>query len=307
METKGANSKPLHQRLLLRLALFCALIAVVVNVSGQSSKQESLLQHAYENQSVEELYQFFENWANDVESTETTEDSPYLAEAYKVFRAFYQPLLSDYKGASYYKDKPYYIVQGSLWKISEAECVIMPYEMDSFFVARVREKFHVDTPVVDWIRDYGRNRPCYGKRYCDPPYANIPIVTLDSAIDFRPAVFFPDKKIVYLTEDYTKLLDNFLGDEHLGIGEKKVVQPAHATLKSFDKMGYINNAATIFYGHWGGYWQYETYPKANHIIFNPDMSRALVYFRFKYEGGDVLLEKQNNEWGIVEVKYTWME
>lgn len=279
--------------------------------SQRIHEQAMKLQSAYKHHSVDELYQFFDNWASDIQSTETADDSPYLAEAYNVYRAFYQPLLSDYKGVSYYKDKPYYIIQGSLWKISEAECIILPHERDSFFVARIRQSSPNDTvyqnETIQLVLKDKRKRPCYGDGFCWPLFTNIPIITLDSAIDFRPAVFFPDKKIVYLTENYKKLLDNFLGEEHMGIGEKKIVQPAHATIKSFDKMGFINNAATIFYGHWGGYWQYETYPEANHIIFNPDMSRALVYFRFKYEGGEVLLEKQNNEWGIVEVKYTWME
>ncbi len=72
-------------------------------------------------------------------------------------------------------------------------------------------------------------------------------------------------------------------------------------------MDFINNAVRIFYGHWGGYWQYETYPQASSIIFDSQMKRAVVNFRFVYEGGQVLMEKQNGEWTIVSGRLTWIE
>lgn len=298
--------------LVLLTAIYCCKAQVTNDMKSQRIHEQAMkLQSAYKHHSVDELYQFFDNWASDIQSTEKAEDSPYLAEAYNVFRAFYQPLLSDYEGASYYKNKPYYIVQGSLWKISEAECIILPHERDSFFVARIRQAFPNDTAyqnkTIQLVLKDKRDRPCYGDGFCWPLFTNIPLITLDSAIDFRPAVFLPDKKIVYLTEDYKKLLDKFLGNKHVPLGKEDIMQTAYAKGGSHSRMSFLLNAATIFHGHWGGYWQYETYPEAGHIIFNPDMSRALVYFRFKYEGGEVLLEKQNGEWIIVEVQYTWME
>ena len=57
-------------------------------------------------------------------------------------------------------------------------------------------------------------------------------------------------------------------------------------------MNFVTKAATIFYGHWGGYWQYETYPQAECIVIDTKMHRAVVYFRFIYGGGYVVLEKQ---------------
>ena len=108
--------------LVLLTAIYCCKAQAIKEMKSQRLHEQAMKLHsAYKHHSVDELYQFFDNWASDIESTETAEDSPYLAEAYNVFRAFYQPLLPDYEGASYYKNKPYYIVQGSLWKISEAE------------------------------------------------------------------------------------------------------------------------------------------------------------------------------------------
>ena len=33
----------------------------------------------------------------------------------------------------------------------------------------------------------------------------------------------------------------------------------------------------------------------------------VVFFRFVYEGGEVILEKQDDEWTIVSGKLTWIE
>ena len=135
----------------------------------------------------------------------------------------------------------------------------------------------------------------------------IPTTTVDSSITFRPPVHFDGKKVVYLTPKYEKLLNSFLGNQHVDLGEEDIMQPAYSKGNSRSKHTFLNKAALIFYGHWGGYWQYETYPKANQIIFNPEMNRAVVLFRFVYEGGEAILEKHNGEWKMVDLRFTWIE
>ena len=85
------------------------------------------------------------------------------------------------------------------------------------------------------------------------------------------------------------------------------MQVAYSKGESRKRMDFISNAVRLFYGHWGGYWQYETYPQATSIVFDSQMQRAVVFFRFVYEGGEVTLEKQNGEWTIVSGKLTWKE
>ena len=115
------------------------------------------------------------------------------------------------------------------------------------------------------------------------------------------------KKVVYLTKKYKQILDAFLGDDHVDLGENNIMQPAFSKGDSRAKQQFIDHAAHIYYGHWGGYWQYETYPEAEQIIFNPEMNRAVVLFRFVYEGGQVILEKQNGEWTVVDTRFIWIE
>ena len=133
----------------------------------------------------------------------------------------YQPLkLKEigYDCSDLYNDCPYFIVQGKLRKISLAEQVILPEEVDSFLIARIRQRFQGDdNRLMEWIEavknpdnNYG---PVYGREKWWPPFFNIRVLTMDySDIEFRPDVQFVGKKTVYLTEEYVSLLNQFFSE-----------------------------------------------------------------------------------------------
>lgn len=253
----------MKKALLLPILLF----ATTLSATAQSEAQAKLLTEAYKQHSTKMLFEFFDQWAEEVQSNENEAPDPYVAEAHKVFSAFYQPLddAGSEWGKDLYKKEPYFIVQGSLWEIKQAK------------------------EIPDSYKEFST------------------LTTLDSAVEFRPPVHFEGKKIVYLTKGYTELLNAFLGNVHTELGEQNIMQPAFPIEESEKRHKFFTQAALIFYGHWGGYWQYETYPKANIIIFNQNMDRAKVLFRFIYEGGETILEKQNGEWIVVESRFTWIE
>lgn len=292
------------------------LLACHLTILCQGNPQAQLLKKAYKSQSTKLLYSFFDNWSEEVKSNEGKAQNPYVAEAHKVFAAFYQPMQTFAKSEkryTTYDDKPYFIIQSSLWKISEAEEILYkPEEIDSFLVARILKYKPNDTieqkKWIQYCREDSRIRPEYegvfGSQYW---LTTIPTTTVDSSITFRPPVHIEGKKVVYLTKRYERMLNSFLGDNHVDLGEENIMQPAYSKGESRSKHSFINRAAHIYYGHWGGYWQYETYPQADQIIFNPEMNRAVVMFRFVYEGGEVVLEKQNGEWVVVDSRFTWIE
>lgn len=253
-------------------------------------------------------------------SNESEAANKWVAEAHKVFAAFYQPLQLDKIGcgsnefAVSYQNNPYFIVQNKLYDISVADTLpFKPEEMEAYYTDRIREMFPDDSTrqkEIDYLQReirYGRMSLVFQKEIAWHTWELIPISDVDSKIEFRPKVSFPGKKIVYLTDGYEKLLNDFLGDQLVDLGTESIMQVAYAKDESRQRMEFLMKAAKIFYGHWGGYWQYETYPNANSIIFDHEMQRAIVYFRFVYEGGEVYLEKQNGEWTVVSGKLTWIE
>ena len=302
-----------------KFIFFVLLLAISLTVSGQNKSQAKLLKDAYKSQSTELLYKFFDNWSEEVKSNENKAQNPYVAEAHKVFAAFYQPLqIFARSGKRYtmYDDKPYFIVQSTLWRVRKADFILYKQaEIDSFMIARVLETLADDTAhQKEWLKNHDPEdswtnvRMNYqGENYASMFNITVPVTTVDSAITFRPPLHFEGKKVVYLTNKYEKMLNSFLGDKHVDLGEENIMQPAYSKGESRSKHSFINRAAHIYYGHWGGYWQYETYPQANQIIFNPEMNRAVVMFRFVYEGGEVVLEKQDGEWVVVDSRFTWIE
>ena len=295
-------------------SLIILLMLATLTVSCQSDPQAQLLKEAYRSKTTKLLYTFFDNWSEEVKSNEGEAQNPYVAEAHKVFAAFYQPqqiIARDIDCHVLYNEKPYFIVQGSLWKILQAETILYNQEeIDSLMIARIRRMYSDDTvEQQDWIKYVRDNHPnlCYESSDAIRQFELIATTTLDSAVEFRPPVHFEGKKVVYLTKKYEKLLNSFLGNRHIALGEDNIMQPAFSKGKSRSKHAFINKAALIFYGHWGGYWQYETYPEAEQIIFNPEMNRAVVMFRFVYEGGEAVLEKQNGEWKVLDTRFTWIE
>ena len=283
--------------------------------------EATLLEEAYQKQDKTKLYDFFNHWAEDVSSNESdTTPNKWLnervAEAHKVFAAFYQPLQLEKIGCRplQYQKYPYFIVQNSLYKISVADTLpFKPDELEAYYTDRIRETYPDDSTrkkTLDYLQreiNLGRMSLVFNDDRFYEPWGKIKTTEIVRNIIFRPQVSFPNKRIVYLTDEYMKMLDDFLGDQHVDLGTENIMQVAYAKDESRQRMEFLMKAAKIFYGHWGGYWQYETYPKASSIIFDREMQRAIVFFRCVYEGGEVYLEKKDGEWTIYSGRLTWME
>ena len=282
--------------------------------------EAALLEEAYQKQSKEQLYEFFDHWSEDISSNESKTSNRWVAEAHKIFAAFYQPLQLERIGCGgnehgvSYQEYPYFIVQSKLSRIYKADTLpFKPDEMEAYYTDRINKTYPDDSTRKSWINylkrelEIGRMSLSFDEGWLFNTWEKIPTEVMDANIDFQPSVSFPGKKVVYLTDDYKKLLDNFLDNQHVDLGTGSIMQTAYAKDESRKRMDFIQQAAQIFYGHWGGYWQYETYPEAYRIIIDANMQRAIVYFRFVYEGGEVFLEKQNGEWTVVSGRLTWIE
>ena len=300
-----------------KVIYLCVLLFLCPTIQVQTRSQSSLLRKAYKKKSTSLLYQFFDNWSNNVSSNENEAKNKWVAEAHKVFAAFYQPLQLDKIGCrsedqGLYDNVPYFIVQGTLSGIYMADTIpISPDELEAYYANRISQMFPEESTrkqYLDWLRiDKERGELSPEFDFDTQGQRAIPTTKMDSNISFRPPVNFPNKKIVYLTAKYKRLLNGFLGNKHVGMGKEGIMQVAYSKGESRKRMDFISNAVRLFYGHWGGYWQYETYPQATSIVFDSQMQRAVVFFRFVYEGGEVIMEKQNGEWTIVSGKLTWME
>ena len=240
-----------------KISLLCILLVLCIAIQGQDQSQVKLLRKAYKQNSTSLLYQFFDNWSNDVSSNENEAKNKWVVEAHKVFAAFYQPIQLERIGCrsedkDLYEDMPYFIVQGSLDEICMADAIpLSPDELEAYYKNRINHIYSEDSirkKNLDYLRiekEIGELSPVFDG-YSDFLWKRIPTTKVDSILSFRPPVNFPNKKIVYLTTKYKQLLDDFLGNRHVGLGKESIMQVAYSKGESRKRMDFFNSAARIF-------------------------------------------------------------
>lgn len=290
--------------------LLGTILLLTTRVFAQSAGQDLLLEKAYKQKSSWLLELFFQNWTDEVQPRDTVGLNAYTTEAYRLFSVFYQPLdLTRYphmdRWDESYQEPSWFIVQGQLHYVYVTDHIYFTQqEFDSVTI----EYVHQNVPEEKW--SYYLERDAEGRflhHIRVPKLSDPPKQIIDSALDFRPPVSFAGKGIVYLTSGYKKLLDEFLKAEHIIDMDNHVVYPSPSERESEERMNFFSQSALIHVGHWGGYWQYETYPQAYSITFDKAMQRASIDYILRYEGGTAIFEKQNGEWKFVKITSRWIE
>ena len=289
-----------------RIVTLILLLVLCIEIQGQTSTQADLLNKAYSKHSKSLLYSFFDNWSDEISSNENESPNKWPLQPEKIGCRG--------EDVESYKKSAYLIVQDRLDDIYTTDSIPLTQdELEVFYINRVKQ-LYPDSSKQKAFERYirkrkkaGELRPKFDISRSIDSYLGIPTARVDSNISFRPPVSFSNKKVVYLTTAYKQLLNNFLGNEHVKLGEESIMQVAYSKGESAKRMKFINKAVKIIYGHWGGYWQYETYPKAYNIIFDSKLRHAVVNFRYGYGGGYAILKKQNNQWCIISAELTWIE
>jgi len=299
------------------LQIFILLIGI--NYLGYSQSQLELINKAYKKKSEVLLTEFFENWANEIKpisKSEFDELGDTIKEAYKVFECFYRPTeLSQIGGSewgeSLYNESKYLVVQNNLYRIKFVDRLYCSEkEIDSITVAFYKKLFKNDTVRLnkELKRDENGKLPSYVYENWDIDINNSKkSITVDSIVFFRPPIDNPDKKVVYLTPEYEKTLNDFLKNKYIAFGKRNIMNPARSKGSSLRRKEFLDRFVTTFHGHWGGYWELLTFPHVYCITFDKDMKFAKVDFEMVYEGGEALLEKKGDKWKILKAELTWIE
>jgi hypothetical protein len=89
----------------------------------------------------------------------------------------------------------------------------------------------------------------------------------DSIINFRPPINMENEKVLYLTKEYAKSINIFLGTESTKLGEGGIMNPSRPAGESEKRYLFLRHYIPILHGHWGGYWHISTHPEISYIIF----------------------------------------
>jgi len=108
---------------------------------------------------------------------------------------------------------------------------------------------------------------------------------------FRPLVEFENAAVLYLTEEYEHIIEEFLEESREQLWER---------------IEFLRTHMSIDPGHWDG-WEIVTCPHVGWFEFQPGLQSALVYFSILNEGGQSTLVKNGDTWELVESQLTWIE
>lgn len=117
-------------------------------------------------------------------------------------------------------------------------------------------------------------------------------------LNFRPKIHSDSVKYLYLTKEYKKTLNDFLGTLHYDVGTGDIMNTAFPKDETYNRYRFICPTLPIVQGHWGGYWHLETFPIIYSIRFNENFQQAIVSFRSSIGEtvGNYIINKKNGHW-----------
>lgn len=287
--------------------IIAVLILEIFSTLCFAQKIENILKDSYKRNDLKTLDKFFEIWRNE---TRPLSESDYIClsdtikDVYDIFSDFYTPFNLSRVGSSEWGDSIYYGVSN----------IIVQNDI-RYSIVKTLNKKEIINSIAKNLTDSLEKKEFFNSAMRDTSeftlgfayYGAVETVFEDTIKTFRPRLFFENVSVVYLTPEYYNVIDNFLKKKHFRLGKGNIMNPARAKGKSKNRLDFLNKKVKIFHGHWGGYWQMNTYPKVFEIILDSERKTAIISFRIVYEGGEAMYKKINDKWTLIESKRTWIE
>lgn len=124
----------------------------------------------------------------------------------------------------------------------------------------------------------------------------------DSVINnFYPQINFLDKKRLYLTNEYSLILNHFI----LSPFPKSIEEMIIAN----EKRIFLQPQIELSKSHDGWFYHYHTFPVITSVFFNSSMDQAIVNFRSSFNtGGIAKYKKENGYWIRLEyIRESWIQ
>ena len=294
------------------------ILFTLAGIVAKAQTEGELLEKAYKKKSLPVLKDFFETWHNDIkpiadEELGTQNDT--IVHAYRAFSAFYNPLDLERAGGSewgddIYNNVTYLIVQDRLWIYLKDKIFYTDEERDKYAVEEINRTIKSDITKQRLLkRENGKLANNVLTTFAPDNHfstRNEKRIPVDSILNFRPQITC-NKTPLYLTKKYDEILNAFLGNSHYKLGTGGIMNPARSNGESEKRKVFLENYIKIWHGHWGGYWQLNSYPTCSSITFDKNFEYAKIEFVMVYEGGEAIMKNENGVWRLISSKRTWIE
>ncbi len=123
----------------------------------------------------------------------------------------------------------------------------------------------------------------------------------DYLYNFRPNLALKSKKMLFLTDKYSYILNKYL----LAAIRSDTIKFINS--EGIGRESFLENKIKIFLYHSSSNFHLETFPIINRVLFNKNKTVSFVDFQILHQGGVAIYKKENNKWIFIESYSTWIE
>jgi hypothetical protein len=246
------------------------------------------LENAYKYDSDSLLKNFFDYFAENIFKIDSNVNRNFsiINQVNEIYRLFYNP--KDKSSIVGYTNNDLYIFYAKYIVVQNKINVII---LNSYqIIDTIRKKSIVDKSI-----SYNSDK------------LNYRIVNNFTINNFKPKIKIENSKIIYLDDEFSRILYKFLNTEEFkDLSKGGRVSTILEENMVINKIIFLNRMYRIFHSYHGG-WQIETFPFVNDIVFNSEMNEAVIFFRIYSWGGEAIFNLIDNKWVMLDSRLTWIE
>lgn len=289
----------------LKTLLPLVILLLSINYTYSQSQAE-LLEKAYQENSTELLKEFFCNWHQEVppfSDAELLKQNDTIQQITKAFIAFFQPQ------NTIYQPHPLDTASSPQWTsdiYKYVEFMILPEYIGLSFVT-LPDTLYSEQEITKYLIQTKRTPHRTDTIETEDEEGAFHSLVIKYKMDrFYPAICFDNKIPLFLTREYEKTIDIFLGNPPEFSGWYEVPVRSQQCIEKREE--FLENYVKIFRGHWGG-WTKCSNPQAMWITFDKNMKYAMIDYDFYFESGyqmcTAFLKKEEDIWTFISAEIYW--
>lgn len=295
----------------MRTRNLLAIVIFLLKISVYAQTQKTTLNKAYNKKSLNQLDNFFKNWNREIRPIspkELVKLNDTIQNIYHIYYTFYNPvinsafLLDSAKASDFYSNISYVVLPNSIIFTFTDKLYYNAKETNDYVTQTVNRYIKPDSTKKEILKFEGTYSQSAIEMF-GPSSKSLfyqeKILFADTIESFRPKIKL-NKKVLYLNNTYRTLLNEFIGKEVIEI---ETSDSSYLSGESVNKVEFLSNRIKIIPSHWIG-WKFDTFPLILKITFDKNMQYAKLIFKIKYNYGEALLKKDNDEWKLVSIEDT---
>ncbi len=267
------------------------MILIPLKLSGQLSTE---LNEAYYRNSYQQADHFFRKWGKLSKPADTDKLNDTLRFAYELFEDYYILLEQKKSGSNplnpHHPKSKYLLVEPHL-NIYMKDTVYYSQE----YISELKRKYEDQLILSANLSSMPvPEKPQYAPHFGYETYGYMNARLVDSVTEFRPSVTIKGHQLLYLTPDYLRALNLFLGAEGNNLANGNFKQ----TLLENDinkRLVFLNRYISVSQGRIINF-HINSYPAPYAITFEPDFQHARIDYVMGEQIGFAVFQRKDRDW-----------